>query len=178
MKNVLILSGSPRKGGNSDLLCEEFMKGALASGHKVEKLRLAEKNIHYCTGCGVCNNTHKCVLKDDMEDILNKMVDADVIVMASPVYFYSMDGQMKTVIDRSVPRYLEISNKDFYFIITAADSNKKMMQRTLEGFRGFTEDCLDNATEKGIVYGLGAWQMGDIKNNSAMQEAYNMGKSV
>lgn len=177
-KKVLILSGSPRKGGNSDLLCDEFMKGAVSSGNEVEKVRISDKKISYCTGCGVCNNTHKCVLYDDMVDILNKMVEADVIVMATPVYFYSMDGQMKTLIDRCVPRYLEISNKDFYFIVAAADNNEKMMQRTLEGLRGFTEDCLDNAHEKGIVYGVGVWQIGEIKNSPAMQKAYNMGKLV
>lgn len=178
MKKVLILSGSPRKSGNSDLLCDEFMRGSIESGHIVQKIRIGEKKIHYCTGCGICNNTHQCILKDDMADILDKMVDADVIVMATPVYFYSMDAQMKTLIDRSVPRYLEISNKDFYFIVSAADRNKKMMQRTIEGFRGFTEDCLDNAHEKGIIYGVGAWQTGEIINTPAMQEAYDMGKSI
>lgn len=177
-KKVLVISGSPRKGGNSDLLCDEFIKGAQDAGHIVEKLSLREKKINYCNGCGVCNNTHVCVLKDDMTEILPKMVEADVIVMATPVYFYSMDAQMKTLIDRTVPRYEEISNKDFYFIVTAADTSKKMMERTLEGFRGFTEDCLQGAKEKGVVYGLGAWQIGDIKDMPAMQEAYDMGKSV
>lgn len=177
-KKILILSGSARKGGNSDLLCDEFMKGSIEAGHEVEKIHICEKTIQYCTGCGVCNNTHKCVLKDDMFDILNKMVEADVIVLATPVYFYSMNGQMKTLIDRSVPRYTEISNKDFYFIVTAADDNVKMMQRTIEGFRGFTEDCLDNAHEKGIIYGVGAWQVGEIKENPAMAQAYQMGQDV
>lgn len=178
MKKVLILSGSPRRGGNSDLLCDEFMRGCLQSGHMVEKVRISEKKINFCTGCGVCNNTHKCVLKDDMVDILNKMVEADVIVMATPVYFYSMDGQMKTLIDRCVPRYQEISNKEFYFILAAADTNEKMMHRTIEAFRGFSQDCLDNTQEKGIIYGLGAWQIGEIKDNPAMKQAYDAGKNI
>lgn len=178
MKNVLILSCSPRKGGNSDLLCEAFMNGATQIGHHVEKIRIAEKNIHYCTGCGVCNTTHKCVLKDDMSDILDKMVSADVIVLATPVYFYTMNGLMKTLIDRVVPRYTELSNKDFYFIIAAADTNKSMMYKTIDGFLGLTEDCLDNAIVKGIIYGVGAWQIGDIKDKPALQESYQMGQSV
>lgn len=177
-KKVIIISASPRKGGNSDLLCDQFLKGAIEAGHQAQKIFLCHKNIGYCTGCGICNKTHKCIINDDMADILQKMIDADVIVMATPVYFYSMDGQMKTFIDRCVPRYQEISNKDFYFIIAAADNDKKMMERTLEGFRGFTQDCLENATEKGIIYGTGAWQMGDIKENIAMQEAYKMAKSI
>ena len=114
MKQVLIISASPRKNGNSEILCDRFANGALESGCKVEKVFLASKNIGYCRGCGVCNSTHQCVQRDDMGEILDKMVSADVIVLATPVYFYSMDGQMKTFIDRTVPRYTEIRNKGFY----------------------------------------------------------------
>ena len=85
---------------------------------------------------------------------------------------------MKTFIDRCVPRYTEISNKDFYYIITAADGRKSAVEKVIEGLRGFTLDCLDNAKEKGIVYGLGAWQKGEIKNKPAMKEAYEMGKNA
>ena len=175
---VLIISSSPRKGGNSDVLCDQFAKGAEEAGNHVEKIFINSKKINFCRGCGVCNTTHKCVQKDDMEEILDKMVKADVIVMATPVYFYTMNGQMKTLIDRSVPRYTEISNKDFYFIVAAADDNRDNMEKTLEGFRGFTEDCLEGAREKGVIYGTGAWQIGDIKNSPAMEEAYNAGRSI
>ena len=177
-KKVLILSTSPRKGGNSDLLCDEFMRGAKESGNDVEKIFIAQKKINYCIGCGVCNSTHKCVQKDDMAEILDKMVSADVIVLATPVYFYSMDGQLKTLIDRTVPRYTEISNKDFYYIMTAADTDKNMLERTIEGLRGFTEDCLSGAKEKVIIYGTGAWEKGEIKNTSAFLQAYEMGKGI
>lgn len=176
-KTVLIISASPRKDGNSDLLCNQFLKGALSAGHHAEKIALREHQINFCLGCGVCNTSHKCVQKDDMGELLNKMVEADVIVLATPVYFYSMDGQLKTFIDRTVPRYSEISNKDFYFIITAADTSHKNMQRTLEALRGFTADCLDGAREKGIIYGTGAWQKGEVKNLPVFQEAYEAGKN-
>lgn len=177
-KKVLILSASPRKGGNSDTLCNEFMRGALDSGHDVEKVFLRDRTIHYCTGCGVCNSTHKCVQKDDMAEVLDKMVKADVIVMATPVYFYTMDAQMKTLIDRTVPRYTEISNKDFYFVVTAADTDQNMLERTIEGFRGFTDDCLTDPHEKGIIYATGVWQSGEINGHPAMKQAYEMGKRV
>lgn len=178
MKNVLIISSSPRRHGNSDLLCDMFAKGAEESGNNVEKIFLKDKEINYCIGCGVCNTTHSCVIKDDMAEILDKMVNADVIVLATPVYFYSMAAQMKTLIDRTVPRYTEISDKVFYFIMTAADPDKAALERTLEGFRGFTEDCLDGAREAGIIYGTGAWQIGEIKNTDAYEQAYQMGKGV
>ena len=103
-----------------------------------------------------------------------KMVDADVIVMASPVYFYTVCGQMKTLIDRACARYTEMNDKEFYFILTAAEQSIGMMQRTVECFRGFL-DCLEGPTEKGVVYGVGAWHAGEIKSSPAMQEAYELG---
>lgn len=178
MKHVLIISASPRKNGNSDILCDRFAQGAEEKGHKTEKLFLASKNIGYCMGCGVCNSTHQCVQMDDTAEILDKMVSADVIVLATPVYFYSMAGQMKTFIDRTVPRYTEIKNKDFYFIMTAADTEKSNLTRTMEGFRGFTEDCLYGTKEAGIIYGTGAWQAGEIKSLGAYDEAYEMGRNI
>ena len=177
-KKVFVISASPRRGGNSDTLCGEFIRGAQESGNEAEKVFVRDKKIGYCTGCGVCNRTHKCVQPDDMAAILDRMVQADVIVLATPVYFYAMDAQMKTPIDRTVPRYTEIADKDFYFIVTAADTDRSMLERAIEGFRGFAEDCLPNAREKGIVYGSGAWQAGDIRTSPAMRQAYEMGKQV
>ena len=175
-KNILILSGSPRKGGNSDILCDRFMEGARESGHRAEKIFLRDRNIGYCIGCEACHqNNGVCVQKDDMAEILGKMIAADVIVMATPVYFYTMDAQMKTLIDRCVARYTEISNPAFYFIATAADGEKRSLERTIEGFRGFLY-CLEGAQEKGIVYGSGAWKKGDIKASPALNEAYEMGR--
>lgn len=177
-KKVLIISSSPRRGGNSDLLCDQFVLGAQEAGHDVEKIFLKEKKMGYCTGCGTCYNAQKaCPQKDDVPEMLDKMIAADIIVMATPVYFYTMSAQMKTLIDRTCSRYTEISGKEFYFIVTAADDNKQLMERTIEGFRGFT-DCLEDAKEMGIIYGTGAWQIGEIKNTSAMQEAYEMAKSI
>lgn len=178
MKQILIISASPRKNGNSDILCDRFAQGAGESGHKTEKVFLAAKQIGYCRGCGVCNDTARCVQRDDMEEILDKMVKADVIVLATPVYFYTMDGQMKTFIDRTVPRYTEIKNKDFYFIMTAADTEKGSLTRTMEAFRGFTEDCLEGAREAGIICGTGAWQAGEIRSTDAYNEAYEMGRNI
>ena len=177
-KKVLILSASPRKGGNSDTLCDQFLRGAKESGHQAEKVFLRDKKIGYCTGCGVCNKTHQCAQDDDMAEVLEKMVKADVIVMATPVYFYTMNAQMKTVIDRVAPRYSEVSDKDFYYLLTAADSDPKMLERTLEGFRGFTEDCLTNPQERGVVYGVGLWEIGDVQKSPALKQAYEMGKGV
>ncbi len=176
-KKVLILSGSPRKGGNSDLLCDEFAKGAAESGNEVEKIRVAEKNIGFCRGCYACKDNGKCVIKDDMADVLQKMIDADVIVLASPVYFYSIDAQLKAVIDRTVARWLEVRDKEFYYIVTAADEEKSSAETTLACFRGYA-DCVEGVKEMGIIYGMGAYERGEIKTHPAMNEAYEMGKRV
>lgn len=177
MKKVLILSGSPRKNGNSDILCDEFMKGALSSGNEVTKIRVAEKNVGYCRACYACKNSGKCVIDDDMADILQKMIDADVIVLASPVYFYSIDAQLKAVIDRTVARWLEVKNKEFYYIVTAADEEAASAETTLACFRGYA-DCVEGAKEMGVIYGMGAYEKGEINSTPAPQKAYEMGKSI
>lgn len=177
-KKVLVLSGSPRIGGNSDLLCDQFILGAKEMGNQTEKIFLRNKEINYCLACDICkNNDDICDQDDDMVEVLNKMIEADVIVMATPVYFYTMNAQMKTLIDRTYSRYTEINNKDIYFILTAAVSRKDALERTVEGFRGFTS-VLDDVNEMGIIYGTSAWNIGDIKDTKAMTEAYEMGKSI
>lgn len=177
-KNVLILSGSPRKGGNSDLLCDEFLRGAQESSNQVEKIFLRSKKVAPCNACYYCKTSGgKCAIPDDMAEILDKMQAADVIVMASPVYFYSIDAQMKAVIDRSVARWTNIPNKEFYYIMTAAEDSDTVMDCTLECFRGFAA-CLDGAREKGVIYGKGVYEAGAIKGLPAMREAYEMGKQV
>lgn len=175
-KKILVISASPRKGGNSDLLCDQFVSGATEAGHQIEKLSLCDSKINFCTACDACQrNGGRCVHKDDMAEILDRMISADVIVMATPVYFYTMNGQMKTLIDRTYARYTEISNKELYIIMTAAVSGKNLLERTLEGFRGFIS-CLSGAREKGVIYGTGAWNAGDIRKSPAMGDAYEMGK--
>lgn len=178
MKNILILSSSPRRGGNSDTLCDEFLRGAINVGHTAEKIFLRDKTINYCTGCSTCSLHGKpCPEKDDMPEMLDKMVAADIIVMATPVYFYTMSAQMKTLIDRCCGRYTEMTGKEFYFIVTAAENAQTKMERTIDTFQGFL-DCLNYATIKGVIYGLGVWHSGEIKHTPIMQQAYEMGLSI
>lgn len=176
-KKILILSGSPRKGGNSDLLCDEFMRGATDAGHEVEKIRVQEKKIVPCLACYACRDNGICAIKDDMSEIMQKMIDCDVMVLASPVYFYSIAAQLKAVIDRSVCRWTEVKDKEMYYIMTAADGTKASMETTLLCFRGYA-DCVEGAVEKGIIYGTGVYHAGEVKSKEVMQQAYEMGKSV
>ncbi len=178
MKKILILAGSPRKDGNSDLLCKEFMRGAMESGNEVSMIRVADKKVAPCCACYYCTeHGGNCVYKDDMADILQAMIDAEIIVLASPVYFYSLSAQLKAVIDRTVARWTEIKNKEFYYIATCADEEKPSIDTTFACFKGFA-DCVEGAKEMGKIYGTSAYKVGEILNSPAMQEAYEMGKQV
>ena len=177
-KKVLIFSGSPRRGGNSDVLCDQFMLGATDAGNEAEKIFIRDRSINYCLACGTCYaKKEPCVYSDDMPFIIEKMINADVIVMATPVWFYAMSGQLKALIDRTIARFLEIRDKDMYFILSAHNDKRDFMERVIEGFRGYMA-CLSGAKEKGVVYGLGVFDVGEIQTHPAMREAYEMGKSV
>ena len=185
MKKVLIIAGSPRKNGNSDLLAQQFAKGAQEVGHDVEIIYLRELKINYCVGCLVCqkksegslNSVHPCFQKDDANNLLPKMITADVIVFACPVYYYSVTGQMKTFIDRMNPLYDHLQDKDFYYMLTAQDDSHKQLDRAFDVFDGFA-DCFDNIRRCGRIYGGGADKKGEICELPAYNEAYEMGKKV
>jgi len=177
MKKVLIISSTPRKGGNSDLLCDEFARGAKKSGNKVTKIRIADKKIGYCTGCYVCKKTHKCVIKDDAAAVLKKMLSADVIVFASPVYFYSVSAQLKALFDRSVVYYPNIPGKQYYFLMTMGDENKAMSEGTIKAMQGFL-DCYEGSKLKGVLVAPGFYEKGAIKGTKYMAAAYKLGQKV
>lgn len=176
-KKVLILSGSPRKGGNSDLLCDEFLRGAAEAGHLVEKIFIRDKKIGYCNACYACRETGVCILKDGMQEVLDRMHWADVIVMASPVYFYSIDAQMKAVIDRSLAQWTKLPDKEFYYIMTAADEEDSAFDTTLACFRGFAV-CLHGSKEKGVIRGGGLYEAGAARGSRFMEQAYQMGRGM
>lgn len=175
-KNILIISASPRQNGNSDILCDEFMRGARESGHHAEKIRLAESYINYCTGCCSCiGGGGRCVQNDDMNGILEKILAVDVLVLASPVYFHSFNGQMKTFMDRVCPIYPLIHGLDVYFIVAAAGGSAPV-ENAFRTFRIFT-DCLD-VKEKGTIAVTGVWNEGGVRGASVLRDAYEMGRNA
>lgn len=175
---ILVLNASPRSGGNSDALCGEFIRGAVDGGNKIEIINLRDKNINYCMGCIVCQDSGgACVHNDDMGEILDKMISADVIALATPVYFYSMCAQLKTLMDRTFAKYTKIKNKKFYLISTAADTDDSTFDGTIQGFRNFLY-CLHGAEEAGIILAGGVYGTGDIKNHKALEQAYKAGRNI
>ena len=174
---VLAISSSPRKGGNSDVLCDKFLKGAAENGNEVQKIRLAEKKIAPCAACYGCTENHICVRKDDMAEVLDALKAADVIALASPVYFYSVCAQMKVMIDRCLAGYQSIKNKIFYLIVTAADPQRSAADETLADFRGFLR-CLPGTKVAGVILGTGTWDKGDVYRHPSMKQAYEIGKEI
>lgn len=175
-KNILVIAGSPRKGGNSDILCDAFIRGAVEAGNTAEKIYAQDLTIGACRACAVCRKTGKCVQRDDMDAVIEKMLAADVIVLASPMYYYSISAQLKLVIDRTYSAFTEMKNKEFYFIVTSAVSGKAM-ERAFDPMHGFVQ-CVPDATVAGKIYGGGHYDKGSAKGSAAETEAYEMGRGV
>ena len=177
-KNILIISTSLRQNGNSDLLAGEFARGAESAGHLVEKVSLIGKQISFCRGCLACQKTCQCVMKDDASVIVEKMKKADVLVFATPVYFYEMSGQMKTFLDRTNPLFQAAYQfRDVYLLASAADTDERVLNRVKEGLQGWIE-CFPQCSLKGFLCGTGVVNVGEIKGTKAFREAYSLGKSV
>lgn len=178
-KKVLIISTSLRTGGNSDTLAEEFAKGAVETGNIVEKISLKKKEIQYCRGCLACQNTKECVINDDMKEILEKMLSADVLVFATPIYFYEMSGQMKTFLDRTNPLYVtEYKFRGVYLIAAAAEEEESAMDGAVNGLKGWIE-CFEKTRIAGVIRGTGVVGKSDMKSHTkTLQSAYEMGKNI
>ena len=177
MKNVLIISSSPRKKGNSQLLCEQFKRGAEDRGHNVKLIRIMDVNIGYCRACDGCmRNDGTCVLNDDMAEILELFQKADILVLATPVYFYGISAQMKTFIDRTYPIWQHLGKKEVYYIISAG-LDKEIIERSLGDLDGFVEH-LEEYKIAGRLYATDVMDAGMVKNKSVYKEAYDMGYAI
>lgn len=177
-KKVLVISTSPRKGGNSDLLADEFIRGAQDAGNSVEKITLYDKSISFCKGCLSCQNTCRCVIHDDADSIAQKMLTADVLVFATPVYYYGMCGQMKTMLDRANPLYSSNYRfRDIYLLATAAENSEHTVDGTVTGLQGWIA-CFEHARLAGTVFGGGVTAVGEIKGHPALKTAYAMGAEI
>lgn len=97
---ILVLTGSPRKGGNSNTLADNFIRGAEEAGHQVFRFDAAFKEVHPCIGCNKCGMNGPCIFKDDFEFVRQHIVDADMVVFATPMYYFGISAQLKAVIDR------------------------------------------------------------------------------
>ena len=178
-KKVLIISTSLRGKSNSEILAKECEKGARDAGHDVEFLSLRGKDIRFCIGCLSCQKTGSCVLKDDVPEIMAKVKAAEVVVFATPIYYYEMSGQMKTLLDRLNPLYdSDYCFRDIYMIATAAEDENTTIEKAYNGLQGWV-DCFERATLKGYVFGGGINNAGKaVQHAEAMRQAYDLGRNV
>ena len=177
-KKVTIISSSPRKNGNSDALAEEFARGATDAGHSVTKINLRETELKFCKGCFYCSDHGRCVLSDGMNALYDGIQNSDVLVFATPVYYYSVCGQLKTFLDRLNPLYGRKNRfKKVYLLAASAEDDPSAMDGCIRDIRGWTE-CFDQVTLDGVVYGTGVTDAGGIWKTSAPAQAYETGKSV
>ncbi len=178
-KKVLVISSSPRKGGNTDLLCDEFVKGATEAGGNVEKIFLADYQIDFLSEQGA-NQPHD-VNRDSSEigRIINKFLEADVVCLASPTYYMNVNDRMKTFIDATYLAWGDpkMGGKEYYYITACAQNSTETAEWCINGFRGFVM-CTENATERGYVSAIAMGRPGAVSGTPYMQQAYELGKSI
>ena len=179
MSKVLVISTSLRKLSNSEILADEFIKGAKDAGAEVEKISLRGRKISYCIGCLSWQKTGKCVLRDDMDEINQKLHDCDIVAFATPIYYYEMCGQMKTLLDRANPLYgSDYHFRKVCFLAVAAEDDEGVADRAIEGLCGWIE-CFEKAELSGAVFVGGATDPGSIREKTeGLKEAYKLGKEI
>ena len=154
-KRVLIISSSPRKGGNSETLAAAFAKGAREAGNQVETVYLREKQVSFCKGCLACLKLGHCVIQDDAVEIAAKMHDADVLVFATPVYYYCVSGQLKTMLDRANPLFdTDYAFTKAYLLAVAAEDAPETFTGTEKAVQGWV-DCFPRCALVGTVFAGG-----------------------
>lgn len=177
-KNIVIISSSPRKGGNSDTMADEFLRGAVEAGNTVEKINIRDIELKFCIGCLSCQRTGKCVLRDDMNALYDTVQRADILVFATPVYYYGMTGQLKTFLDRLNPLFSKDNSfKDIYVLMSAAEDEDSAMDGTINGVQCWI-DCFDGVVIKEVLRGIGLTDPRDIDKTDFKRQAYEMGKAV
>lgn len=175
--DILVLTGSPRKEGNSNFLASEFIRGAEESGHKVHRFDAALKEVHPCMACNACGMDGPCVIKDDFEEVRQQIVPADMVVFATPMYYFGISAQLKAVIDRFYALNGQIHvPKKAALLMTYANSAKSQAM-PIENHYDVLLDYL-GWSDAGRVIAPGVWPQGAIRHTQFPQQAYELGKSV
>ena len=178
MKKILIVSTSPRANSNSEALAKAFARGAQEAGHEAELISLRGKTINFCRGCFVCQEKKRCVIRDDADTICQKALEADVLVFATPIYYYEMSGQLKTLLDRLNPLFpSDYAFRDVYLLASAAEDEETVPRRAVSGVEGWIE-CFERAKLAGTVFMGGVTAAGESPAHPALEQAYRMGKEV
>ena len=179
MSKILVISTSLRAKSNSDILAEKLIEGAKESGHEVDHISLKGKKINFCVGCLACQKTQKCVMKDDAVEIAEKVKDADTLVFVTPIYYYEMSGQMKTLLDRLNPLFpTDYRFRNIYMLSVAAEDEDYVPEKAVSGLQGWI-DCFEKAEFAGSLFCGGITDAGEAqKHTDQLNRAYEFGRKL
>ncbi|WP_295115680.1 flavodoxin family protein [uncultured Methanobrevibacter sp.] len=175
---ILVLKGSPNKNGSSNMLAENFINGAREAGHTIEEIDAAHCDIGPCIGCVHCGYEGDCVLDDDMDMFRGKILNADMLVFVTPLYYYGMSAQLKTLIDRFCSRNFSIQQKHMKSVLlTVAYNSDDWTFDALEAHYDTLVRYL-NLVDCGRVLGYGCGTPSMTEFSKYPDEAYELGKSL
>lgn len=179
MSKILVITTSLRAKSNSDILAARMIEGAKDAGHEVEHVSLRGKKLNFCIGCLSCQKTQKCVLKDDAIEIAERVKNADSLVFVTPIYYYEMAGQMKTLLDRLNPLYTtDYRFRKVYMLSTAAEDEEDTPEKAVNGLQGWV-DCFEKAELSGTLFCGGINDPGEASGKTdELNEAYEFGKAL
>lgn len=174
---ILVITGSPRKNGNSSTLADHFIRGAEEAGHEMVRFDAAFKEVHPCIACNKCGMNGECVFKDDFEFVRKHIVDAGMVVFATPMYYFGISAQIKAVIDRfyAVNGSIHVPKKAA-LLMTYADNNRRKEKAIIDHY----EVLLDYLgwSDAGQIIAPGVWPIGAVNRTKYPELAYQLGKSV
>ncbi len=179
MSRVLVITTSLRARSNSDRLAEELIAGAKDAGHDVESISLKGKEVKFCVGCLACQKTQRCVLKDDAVEIAEKVKSADTLVFVTPIYYYEMSGQMKTLLDRLNPLFpSDYKFRNIYMLSVAAEDETYVPAKAVSGLQGWV-DCFEKAELVDTLFCGGVNDAGEAEQHPTMlKKAYEFGRRL
>ena len=177
-KSILIFSTSLRKNSNSDRLAQAFADGAREAGNEVELIRLGDFRLEFCRGCLACQKTGRCTISDDGPALVEKMAKADVLVFATPIYYYEMSGQLKTLLDRANPLFAsEYAFREVYLLTAAAENSPGTPAAAEQGLQGWIR-CFAGCSLAGSIFAGGVTAPGEIEGHPSLKKARELGRSV
>jgi len=175
---ILVINGSPRKGGNTEILLDAMIAGAQEAGATISSVQLRDLDVSPCRACDACKRTGKCIQKDDMHDLLSKMEGSDVWILGTPVYWWSVTAQLKAFIDRWYGINRDIfKNRRFALVIPLGSSNPKTARHVIGMFEDISAYL--GMKQVGTLLAPGVYERGDVKKRSdLLEEATELGKSI
>lgn len=174
---ILVITGSPRKNGNSNTLADHFIRGAAEAGHEVVRFDSAFREVHPCIGCNKCGMNGECVFRDDFEFVRKHIVDAGLVAFAAPMYYFGISAQIKAVIDRfyAVNGKIHVPKKAV-LMMTYANTAARQAEPIVSHYKVLLDYL--GWTDAGQVIASGVWPVGAVNHTKYPEQAYQLGRSV